>query len=121
MNIKSIKRPWIKEEQRRYNRDPRYNTQSWRNAREIHKSKSTTVTPEEFKIILSINPSLSYTNGTISNTFCIQCYKEGKLKPMHTVDHDKRVKDGADFYDDSNYRSLCEHHHAVKSAKEAQL
>jgi hypothetical protein len=53
--------------------------------------------------------------------FCIECYKEGKLKPMHTVDHNKRVKDGADFYDDTNYRSLCESHHARKSAKEAQL
>lgn len=121
MEIKLIKRPWQKQGQRRYNKDPRYNTQSWRDAREIHKSKSTTVSPEEFKKIVDINPSLRYTNGTISNMFCIPCYKEGKLKPMHTVDHSKRVKDGADFYDSSNYESQCMHHHAVKSAKEAQL
>lgn len=121
MKVNNIKRPWVKEGQRRYNKDPRYNSQSWRNAREIHKSKSTTVSAIEFSKIVAINPALQYTKGTISNTFCIPCYKEGKLKPMHTVDHTKRVKDGADFYDSNNYESQCSHHHAVKSAKEAQL
>ena|SRR6478736_5284425 len=121
MNIKPIKRPWQKKGQTRYNKDPRYNSQSWRNARAIHISKSTTVSPEEYEKLIVINPTLSYTNGTISNTFCIPCYKEGKLKPMHTVDHTIRVKDGADFYDHTNYESQCAHHHAVKSAKESQL
>lgn len=121
MKINAIKRPWETTSQRRYNPDPRYQSGSWQKARKVHKAGSTKVTPQEWENILEINPGLSYMNATISNTFCIDCFKEGKLKPMTTVDHNVRVKDGADFYDHSNYRSLCTHHHAVKSAKEAQL
>lgn len=121
MNIEFKKRPWEPRTQTRYNPDKRYQGASWQKTKKIHKSKSTTVTKEEFDRILEINPKLAYTNGTISNLFCIDCYKEGRLKEMHTVDHHVRVKDGADFYDEDNLRSLCESHHARKSAKESQL
>lgn len=118
MKITNIKRPWQKTTQRRYNPDKRYQSQSWKKAREIHKSKNTTVTNEQFTIICQLNPLLTYTKGTISNHFCIDCYLEGKLKPMKVVDHKVRVKDGADFYNDENYQSLCEVHHNKKSANE---
>jgi hypothetical protein len=106
LRIESIKRPWSKETQRRYNRDPRYNSPAWKQAVRVHKQGTTTLPNGE----------------TISNAICYDCYVESKkVTPMHTVDHHIRVKDGADFWDSSNYRSLCSHHHAVKSAKEAQL
>lgn len=106
MKVNNIRRPWQKETQRRYNRDARYQSQAWVRAKKAHKLGST------------LMPDGTY----LSNTLCYDCYIESKKHtPMHTVDHHVRVKDGADFYDTSNYRSLCEHHHAVKSAKEAQL
>lgn len=120
MVTNETKRPWNKKHSQgnRYNADPRYHTPQWRKARKAHILSNTTVTREQFVRLVTINPSLVYTNGTISNAFCIQCYLEGKLKSMHTVDHNERVKDGADFYEQSNYQSLCEHHHAQKSARE---
>lgn len=120
MVVQETNRPWNKKHNQgnRYAPDPRYHTPQWRKARKAHILGNTTVTREQFTQLIQINPSLSYTNGTISNTFCIQCYLEGKLKSMHTVDHRERVKDGADFYDASKYQSLCESHHASKSANE---
>lgn len=44
--------------------------------------------------------------------------EEGRVTPMHTVDHITRIKDGGDRTDHNNLRSLCAHHHAIKSAKE---
>lgn len=103
MKINTIKRPGESKGQRRYNPDSRYQSASWKKAKKAHKLGYTQM-PDGFML---------------SNTLCYNCYP--KLTPMHTVDHHVRVKDGADFWDTSNYRSLCKSCHARKSAKEAQL
>ena len=104
MRISNIKRPWTNMAQRRYNADPFYQSQEWKRTKQAFK--------------------LSYTefNGQrISNTLCLECYKEGKVKPGHSIDHIVRIKDGGSRTDFNNLQNLCEHHHASKSAKEAQL
>ena len=50
---------------------------------------------------------------------CVECEREGKLTPANTVDHIKPHKgDQALFWDESNWQSLCTHHHSVKTARE---
>ncbi len=107
-----------KRSQTRYNADSFYQSAEWRKARKNHLSGSTTVTPEQFNKILQINPTLRYTNGTISNHFCLECYKEGRLKEGNQVDHITRIKEGGDRTDGKNLQTLCDPHHAKKSAKE---
>ena len=105
MKIESIKRPWIKGTQRRYNPDPFYQSQEWKR------------TKQGFKLSVTTLPD----GRPVSNTMCIECYKQGIVKPMHTVDHIVRIKDGGSRTDYSNLQSLCESCHAKKSAKESQL
>jgi hypothetical protein len=55
---------------------------------------------------------------SISNRFCIECYKKhNRLNDMYAVDHIIRLKDGGD-HSFSNLQSLCQHHHQSKSAVE---
>lgn len=81
MKINSIKRPWIKEGQRRYAPDPRYQSSTWKKYVRAHKQGFTRM-PDGFML---------------SNLLCYDCYLEGKTTPMNVVDHHTRVKDGADF------------------------
>jgi len=120
MNINDLKRQGEKKGQTRYAPDPFYQSGEWRSTRKIHFSKSTTVTKEQYQRILEINPGLKYTNGTISNLFCIDCYKEGRLKEGKQVDHITRIKDGGSRTELSNLQSLCTYHHAAKSANEGK-
>lgn len=105
MKIENIKRPWQKETQRRYNPDPFYQSQEWKR------------TKQSFKLGVTELPD----GRVVSNTMCIECYKEGKVKAGHSIDHIVRIKDGGSRTDHKNLQNLCEHHHAVKSAKESQL
>lgn len=105
MIINTIKRPW--ERQGRYGtrttRDPRYQGRAW--AR----------TKEEFKQGFTVMPD----GHQLPNTCCYQCYLEtGKHLTGYAIDHNTRVKDGADFHDKKNLRNLCESHHNSKSARE---
>ena len=101
MNIVTRKAPWKNTSQgTRNNPDPRYHSKRWKAERKEWMEGET---------------------DGVSNRLCIECYKQGIRRATHTVDHNVRVKDGADFWDQSNWRGLCQHHHAVKSAKEAQL
>jgi hypothetical protein len=121
MNIPTIKRPWIKPSKQgnRYNPDPRYQSTRWKVARKAFRMGHTRVTVEQFSRIITINPVLSYTKGLVSNEFCFECYLEGKLMPGSNTDHNNRAKDdGVDFWDQTNWRTLCDPHHARKSAKE---
>lgn len=104
MKIERIKRPWIKEGQHRNNPDPFYQSQTWKRTRQAFKL-GTTVLPD---------------GREVSNSMCLECYKQGIVKPMHTVDHIQRIKDGGNRTDFSNLQSLCESCHARKSAYEAQ-
>lgn len=101
MEIKTIHRPWQKSYGTRTDHDKRYNGQQWKKTREIHKLGFT-----------------EWNGQKVSNTLCIECFKKGRIVPMHTVDHIIRVKDGADFYDLDNFQSLCLTCHNRKSAIE---
>lgn len=105
MKIDKIKRPWDSKGQRRYNRDPFYNSPEWKKIKQAFKLMSTKL-PD---------------GREVPNTMCIECYKDGKIKAGYAVDHIVRIKDGGSRNDFSNLQMLCEHHHAVKSAYEAQL
>lgn len=107
MEINTIKRPWEKKVRQgnRYNPDARYRSAAWTRTKQIHKKGFT----------------LTNSGDLLSNLFCIDCYNEGKGKvAMHTVDHHIPVKAGADFHDLKNLRSLCQSHHAKKSANEGK-
>jgi HNH endonuclease len=120
LKVNDLSRPWDKKGQTRYSPDKFYTSSEWKSTRKIHLSKSTKVTPEQYNRILEINPGLKYTNGTISNLFCLECYKEGRLKEGKQVDHITRIKDGGGRTELSNLQSLCTYHHAAKSANEGK-
>lgn len=62
------------------------------------------------------------------NQLCIECAREGKTKETHTVDHIRPINREDPFdtkggifgepLDWENCQPLCEHHNAVKTAKE---
>lgn len=105
MKIDNVKRPWLKNTQRRYNKDPFYTSTEWIR------------TKASFKLGVTQLPD----GRIVSNMYCLECFKEGKTKAGHSIDHIVRIKDGGSRTDHSNLQNLCEHHHASKSAKEAQL
>lgn len=93
--------PFAKKYGNRYAKDPFYQSSQWRSVRSIHKS------------------GLTEWNGyKVSNTLCIECFKNGKLVPLHTVDHIVRIEDGGSRTDLSNMQSLCLSCHNRKSARE---
>jgi 5-methylcytosine-specific restriction endonuclease McrA len=120
MKINDINRPGEKKTQTRYSPDRFYQSSEWKKTRQIHFSSSTTVSKEDYQKILTINPGLKYTGGNISNLFCLQCYKEGRLKEGNQVDHIVRIKDGGSRHGKDNLQSLCVTHHAQKSANEGK-
>lgn len=104
MEIKRIKRPWEKNthsQGKRYNPDPYYQSQSWKNNRKAFRAGYTDI--DGFKL---------------PNILCIDCYKEsGKLTPGSNTDHIvPRKEGGSDNHD--NLQTQCDSHHAKKSAKE---
>lgn len=53
------------------------------------------------------------------NIYCVECYKEtGKEVLGHNDDHIVAINDGGDQWDYNNRQTLCNSHHASKSAKE---
>ena len=58
---------------------------------------------------------------SISNKYCIMCYEEHKMKiPGSQCDHVQAIKLGGDRTSHSNLRTLCNSHHAKKSANEGK-
>ena len=72
-------------------RDPRYKTARWVKSRNSYAAR---------------------------NVLCEECLAEGKVTPMKIVDHIEEVKDGGEFFDPENFRSLCAEHHNRKTADE---
>lgn len=105
MNITTRKRPWDSTH-RKGSTDPRYHSARWKAHR---------------KAFMQTDQMVKCNDGTtklMSNRLCIQCFREGIVKELHTVDHIQRVKDGGNFFDFNNNQGLCARHHAVKSANE---
>lgn len=54
-----------------------------------------------------------------THPFCVRCYEEGHLTEATVVDHIVPHRGDRDlFWDVSNWQSLCEHHHNVKTMTE---
>lgn len=104
MTIEQTKPPWQKKGNHgnRYNRDPFYNTPAWRKSRAARRLESTII------------------NGhKLLNIYCVDCYKEsGKEVLGYNDDHITPIAEGGDRFDYSNRQTLCDHHHARKSANE---
>lgn len=104
MKIEQTNPPWSNTGKygQRYNRDPFYQSQSWRKSRAARRLESTLV------------------NGhNLLNIFCVECYKEtGKEVLGSHDDHILAIKDGGDRYNYANRQTLCESHHNRKSAIE---
>lgn len=103
MQTKQIKRPWIRNSKhgKRYNPDPFYQSTLWKRTKALFK-KGFTPSPR----------------GPVPNTLCYECYQQGKHVSVHTIDHIVQIKKGGSRTDHDNLRSLCAHHHAIKSAEE---
>ena len=104
MIITATKPPWQKKGSygNKTTDNPFYRTPSWRKSRAARRLESTLV------------------NGhNLLNIYCVECYKEtGKEVLGHNDDHIIAIKDGGDQWDYSNRQTLCDSHHASKSAKE---
>lgn len=108
MEIKTVKRPWIKENNfgKKYNPDPFYQSVGWKRTREAFLNSPA---------ILQLPP----INGRIyKNMYCFDCWAIGKITPTHTVDHIQRKRDNGDWTDFRNLQGLCLSHHNAKSARE---
>lgn len=92
---KGRQRPWLptpqEKPQQKYTRDERYHSQAWR---------------KTSKRFLMANP------------LCRHCEDKGRVTAAKVTDHITRVKDGVDFWDESNYQPLCEVCHNKKRGKE---
>jgi len=53
------------------------------------------------------------------NPLCVDCLSAGHLMPGRVADHIQRIRDGGAAFDPDNIAFRCDHHHNVKSAKEA--
>lgn len=80
--------------QDRPNKDSRYHSVRWRKARLIQ---------------------------LMSEPLCRICMNDDRVTAAEMVDHIVPVRLGGGFWDESNYQSLCNSCHAVKSAKERGL
>jgi hypothetical protein len=104
MQINSIKRPWERQSYTpRRNKDQRYQSKEFKQKKVVFKQGFTKMPDGKM----------------LSNQYCYDCYIEtGKQLPGYAVDHNTRVKDGAEFFDMSNWINRCESHHNSKSARE---
>jgi 5-methylcytosine-specific restriction protein A len=55
-----------------------------------------------------------------AHPLCVECEREGSLKPANQVDHIKRWDGDLDLFWDSetNWQSLCHSHHSAKTWRE---
>lgn len=90
---------------KRNNPDPWYHSRSW------------TTTRTSFREGFTRMPD----GVMLSNKFCYDCYIEHKMKlPGRQTDHVLAIKAGGHRTDHSNLRTLCDSHHAKKSANEGK-
>lgn len=93
--VERLKRPWVQERkpfERENSNSEFYNSRAWRKARKLYLQK---------------------------NPLCVECEKDGMIVPATVVDHIVPINQGGDKLNESNFQSLCQHHHNSKSAREA--
>lgn len=104
MNIPTIKRPWEKDKKQgtRYAPDPYYQSQGWKMLRNSFRAGYT-----------------EWNGEQVSNLFCLECYKAGRMKSGRHTDHIiGRKQGGQDTH--ANLQTLCDSCHARKSANEGK-
>ena len=93
-NKYSDKKPWIQRMPSfgiaRHD-TPEYHTRRWRNARSSY---------------------------LLDHPLCVHCEMKGIVRTADMVDHKISKQDGCDFWDQSNWQSLCNHCHRIKTNKE---
>lgn len=103
MQINTLKRPWEKPHRQgtRYNPDQHYQSKGWKNTRAAFRQSYTEV-----------------NSIRVPNIYCIDCFKQhSQFIEGSNTDHIVRRKDGgSDEF--SNLQTLCDKHHAIKSANE---
>lgn len=52
---------------------------------------------------------------------CRECHKEGRVKAARVADHITPVRQGGQFWDESNLQPLCDSCHNSKSGKESRI
>lgn len=109
MEIKTVKRPWIKN----VNQGTRNNPDPWYHSKEWQQTRNGFIMSIPWQELPPLN------NRPYSNKYCAPCWKEGMITPVHTVDHVQRIKSGGSRTDYRNMESQCKKHHAIKSANEA--
>ena len=108
MEIKSIKRPWLKQSKQgnRYNKDGFYQTKEWKSTRSCFLASHP-------HIQLPPIHGIEY-----QNIYCVECWKQGKIVDTFIVDHIQRKRAGGSATDQTNLQGLCNPHHNAKSARE---
>lgn len=108
MEIKSIKRPWSQVKQgNRYNPDKFYQSKEWKLIRTCF------LASPPWQVLPPIM-GIPY-----QNKYCVECWKTNKINDTYAVDHIQRKRADGHCTDHNNLQGLCKHHHAVKSANEA--
>lgn len=50
---------------------------------------------------------------------CRDCLEEGYIRAGNVADHEERIRSGGKALDEKNITPRCQHHHNIKSGKEA--
>ena len=70
--------------------------------------------PSHQKLYKSFRWKREREDYLMDNPYCVACDRIASV-----VDHKIRVRDGADFWDQSNWQSMCKRCHNSKTAKES--
>lgn len=54
----------------------------------------------------------------MNNPICAECKSTGLITAAQCVDHIRTVQSGADFWDETNWQSLCKPCHSAKTRKD---
>lgn len=92
---------------RTYNKDPFYQSSSWK------------ATREGFKNAVPVIKLPSINGIPYSNRYCADCWEQGRINNERIeIDHIKARADGGDQYSYDNLRSRCHTHHNRKTHNE---
>lgn len=110
MVIKETRRPWIKNNNHRPNKELWYQSKEWKS------------TKASFKQSVPIIKLPSINGRHYENRYCVFCWEKGVINSEKIeIDHIIAVKDGGHKTDHKNLRSLCHAHHNGKTHNERKV
>ncbi|HMJ67601.1 MAG TPA: HNH endonuclease signature motif containing protein [Cyclobacteriaceae bacterium] len=119
MNVQRVKRPWERKGKWgvKYAPDPYYQSSTWKAL--VKSFRLTSTLWDSVTLVRVAQPGPNVVK--ISNTLCFECYtKDQVIKPGRQTDHIVTRKAGGKD-EHSNLQTLCDHHHASKSANEGKV